>query len=138
MRFHCTTCGAPAGKASHAFCACGGMIDVEYDLAHVRLADSENPYVRFGDLLPITETRDRLPRAARYSPTIHAKTLGARIGLPSLYLKDETVLPTRSTKDRMAAVGWATCGSAVCVRSARRPRATARPPTRTPSARFPT
>ena len=105
MRFHCTTCDEPATEASHAFCACGGMIDVEYDLRSVRLADSENPFVRFGDLLPIEETRDRLPRDARYSPTIHAKALGARLGLPSLYLKDETVLPTRSTKDRMAAVG---------------------------------
>jgi len=80
------------------------MIDVEYDHARVRLADSENPYVRFADLLPIASTRDRLPDDARFSPAKHAEKLGAHLGLPSLYLKDETVLPTRSTKDRMAAV----------------------------------
>ena len=104
MRFHCVACGSPAGDAYHAFCECGSMIDVEYDLARVRLEDSDNPYVRFGDLLPIASTRDRLPGDARFSPTIHAEALGAHLGLDSLYLKDETVLPTRSTKDRMAVV----------------------------------
>jgi len=104
MRFHCVACGEIAGDAYQAFCKCGSMIDVEYDSARVRLADSANPYVRFRDLLPLAATRDRLPSDARYSPAIHAKALGARFGLPKLYLKDETVLPTRSTKDRMAAV----------------------------------
>ena len=104
MRFHCVACGEIAGDAYQAFCKCGSMIDVEYDSARVRLADSANPYVRFRDLLPLAATRDRLTSDARYSPAIHAKALGARFGLPKLYLKDETVLPTRSTKDRMAAV----------------------------------
>jgi threonine synthase len=104
MRFHCVACGERAGEAYQAFCKCGGMIDVEYSPARVRLEDSDNPYVRFRDLLPLTSTRERLPNDARYSPTIHAKALGTHLGLPSLYLKDETVLPTRSTKDRMAAV----------------------------------
>jgi threonine synthase len=80
------------------------MIEVEYDLDKVRLVGSENPYVRFADLLPIASTRAKLPQDARYSPTIHAKALGSYLGMPSLYLKDETVLPTRTTKDRMAAV----------------------------------
>jgi threonine synthase len=104
MRFHCVACGETAGDAYQAFCKCGSMIDVEYDPARVRLEDSGNPYVRFRDLLPLTSTRDRLPGDAHFSPASHAQALGARLGLPRLYLKDETVLPTRSTKDRMAAV----------------------------------
>jgi threonine synthase len=104
MRFHCVACNTTAGDAYQAFCKCGSMIDVSYDPADVRLEDSGNPYVRFQALLPIASTRDRLPQDAKYSPTVHAKALGRHIGLPSLYLKDETVLPTRSTKDRMAAV----------------------------------
>jgi len=104
MRFCCTTCGKAAGDAYRPFCQCGGMVEVKYDLAKVRLLDSENPYVRFGDLLPIASTRHRLPQQARYTPTIHARALGSYLGMPSLYLKDETVLPTRTTKDRMAAV----------------------------------
>lgn len=104
MRFYCTACGNTVGDAYRPLCECGGMIEVEYDLDKVRLVESENPYVRFGDLLPIASTREKLPRDARYSPTIHAKALGLCLGMPSLYLKDETVLPTRTTKDRMAAV----------------------------------
>jgi threonine synthase len=104
MRFHCVACGRQAGDAYQPFCDCGSMIEVEYDLPRVRLEDSDSPYVRFGDLLPIAGTRDRIPREARFSPTIHARALGAQLGLDSLYLKNETVLPTRSTKDRMAVV----------------------------------
>jgi threonine synthase len=83
------------------------MTDVEYDLGKVELHESPNPYVRFADLLPIRTLHDRLPADARYTPTIHAARLGARLGMPSLYLKNETVLPTCSTKDRMAAVSLA-------------------------------
>lgn len=104
MRFICTRCAKTLGEAYKPFCECGGMTEVEYDPGSVHLADSANPYVRFADLLPVASTRDRFPDDARYSPTVHARALGARLGMPALYLKDETVLPTRSTKDRMAAV----------------------------------
>jgi threonine synthase len=104
MRFYCTTCGKDVGNSYRPFCECGGMVEVEYDLKRARLARSDNPYVRFADLLPIAETRDKLPQDAVYSPTVHAKALGAKLGMPSLFLKDETVLPTRTTKDRMAAI----------------------------------
>ena len=104
MQFVCTACARSIGDAYRPFCECGGMVEVEYDLASARLAPSSNPYVRFADLLPIASTHDRLPQDATYSPTIHARALGAWLGMPSLYLKDETVLPTRTTKDRMAEV----------------------------------
>jgi threonine synthase len=104
MRFYCTICRKGTGSSYRPFCECGGMTEVEYDLDHVELADSDNPYARFADLLPIASTRDMLPRDAAYTPTIHAKALGSRLGMPRLFLKNETALPTCSTKDRMAAV----------------------------------
>ncbi len=104
MRFFCTRCAKSVGDGYKPFCDCGGMVEVGYEPRSVHLADSANPYVRFADLLPVAVTRDRFPADARYSPTIHARKLGAHLDMPSLYLKDETVLPTRSTKDRMAAV----------------------------------
>lgn len=104
MRFYCTGCGKDTGNTYRPFCECGSMVEVGYDLAKVELAESDNPYLRFADLLPIASTRDRLPRDAAYSPTIHARALGSRLGMPRLFLKNETVLPTRSTKDRMATV----------------------------------
>lgn len=104
MRFYCTRCRKTTGSAYQPFCECGGMTEVEYDLAAIELTDSDNPYVRFADLLPIASTRDKLPRDAACTPTIHAKALGSRLGMPRLFLKDESAQPTRSTKDRMAAV----------------------------------
>lgn len=81
------------------------MCDVEYDLARVRLRDSSDPYVRFADLLPVHDP-SRLPSSS-FTPAKHAVRLGAAHGLPRLYLKDETRLPTGTTKDRMAAVALA-------------------------------
>jgi threonine synthase len=79
------------------------MVDVEYALEEVHLADSPNPYIRFAGLLPLTSLHDRLP-AATYTPMVHATRLGRKLGMASLYLKNETALPTKTTKDRMAAV----------------------------------
>ncbi|MGA8146935.1 MAG: pyridoxal-phosphate dependent enzyme [Gallionellaceae bacterium] len=107
MRQFCTTCGKPPREAFQPFCECGGMVDVEYDLDKVELHDSPNPYVRFADLLPIRELHDRLPADTGYTPTIHARRLGDYLHMPNLYLKNETVLSTCSTKDRMAAVSLA-------------------------------
>ncbi len=82
------------------------MSDVSYDLSAVELRDSANPYVRFLDLLPVADEA-LLPQDAIFTPTIHAQSLGARLGMTRLYLKDETRLPTGTTKDRMAAVALA-------------------------------
>ncbi len=107
MRQVCLHCGRRQPDGFHPFCACGGMVDVQYDLVRVELEDSTNPYLRFADLLPVRAPRDLLPRDACYTPILHATRLGRSLGMPALYLKDETVLPTRTTKDRMAAVSLA-------------------------------
>ena len=121
MRFYCTRCGKDTGTSYHPFCECGGMVEVGYDPKSVKLAASDNPYIRFADLLPIARTRDKLPRDAAYTPAVHAKALGDRLGMPRLFLKDETVLPTRTTKDRMAAVSvgylWESGVRAFCTSS---------------------
>lgn len=104
MNLHCVGCGKTFPSGFHPFCdVCGEMVDVDYDLSRVQLTESANPYRRFGALLPI-EDSDRLPTDATYTPCLHAEKLGAALGLPHLYLKNETVLPTGTTKDRMAAV----------------------------------
>lgn len=100
----CTSCSARLDDGFEAFCrACGAMADVEYDLSRVRLRDSSDPYERFRDLLPVADAR-LLPTRTGFTPTIRARRLGEAIGLRRLYLKNETVLPTGTTKDRMAAV----------------------------------
>jgi threonine synthase len=107
FRTVCTGCRRELGPGFEPFCsACKSMADVEYELAAVQLRDSANPYVRFFDLLPVTDP-GLLPRDATFSPTVHATRLGAALGMDHLYLKDETGLPTGTTKDRMAAVALA-------------------------------
>jgi threonine synthase len=79
------------------------MSDIAYDLEAVRWRESENPYLRFLDLIPVLDA-ELLPDGARFTPTVHARRLGRELGLEHLYLKDETGQPTGTTKDRMAAV----------------------------------
>lgn len=82
------------------------MVEVEYPLEKVRLADSPNPYVRFAELLPLSTPDNRIP-ATTYTPMVLATRLGRHLGMKSVYLKNETTLPTKTTKDRMAAVSLA-------------------------------
>lgn len=112
FRTECTGCARGLDAGFVPFCPdCGAMTDVSYDLPAVRLRDSPNPYLRFLDLLPVRDPA--LLPAAGFTPTIHATRLGERLGMPWLYLKDETGLPTGTTKDRMAAIALpylAECG----------------------------
>jgi threonine synthase len=101
----CVNCGKTFPHSFTTVCdRCGAMVDVYYDLERTTLHDSENPLERYFDLLPIEDSANLLPLEMQFTPTIHATKLGEYLGMPSLYLKNETVLPTGTTKDRMAAV----------------------------------
>lgn len=103
----CTSCGSVVDRGRYQpLCPCGGMTDVTYRTEDARLYETDNPYHRFADLLPVLDPA-LLPADARPTPTVHATALGGRVGLSRLYLKNETVLPTGTTKDRMAAVALA-------------------------------
>jgi threonine synthase len=104
VRHICVKCRKEFPHTFLTFCDCGGMIEVEYDLKTARLYDSQNPYVRYFDLLPVEHLESLLEVKQAPTPTIHARRLGNFLGLRRLYLKDESVLPTRTTKDRMAVV----------------------------------
>jgi threonine synthase len=100
----CGSCGVRQSAAYSPFCQqCNQMTEAVFDLKKAALHDSPNPYDRFFDLLPVND-RSLLPREITYTPCVHAQKLGQRLGMPRLYLKNETVLPTRTTKYRMAAV----------------------------------
>ena len=103
----CVACGHEYRRAFAPFCdSCGGITEAYYDLEKVRLHESENPYVRFREILPVHDA-SLLPKDSVHTPTIHAQRLGDELGMPRLYLKDDTRLPTGTTKDRMAAVALA-------------------------------
>lgn len=105
VRYACVDCGFEQSQGIRDFCPqCSGMMDVNYALGDVRLYDSGNPLERYFDLLPIEDPSNLLPIDLASTACVHATSLGRRYGMPALYFKDETALPTRSTKDRMAAV----------------------------------
>jgi threonine synthase len=103
----CLKCGAVQPQAYTPFCEkCNYLTEINYDLSAVRLSASTNPFSRFFELLPVKE-RTLLPAEYDYTPTVHAKSLGKILGTPELYLKNETVHATGTTKYRMAAVALA-------------------------------
>jgi len=107
FRTVCFACRKAAAPSFTAFCSdCGAMTDVAYDLSRVEVRESDDPYLRFRDLLPVDDVR-LLPERTLPTPTLHAAKLGDVLGLPWLHLKDETKDPTGTTKDRMAAVALA-------------------------------
>jgi threonine synthase len=106
MRFRmaCRSCRKPFPTGFHPVCDCGGMVDVDYVLEHVRIHDSPNPLIRFFDLLPLQKESSICWLGEGNTPTVHARALGRVLGTDQLYLKDETKNPTHTTKDRMASV----------------------------------
>lgn len=101
----CVNCGKDFPHSFTTVCdRCGAMVDIEYDLDRATFYDSENPLERYFDLLPLESSASLPPVDMQSTPCIHATNLGDYLGMPSLYLKNETVLPTGTTKDRMAAV----------------------------------
>jgi threonine synthase len=107
VRHRCVRCNKIYPHSYTTFCDCGGIIEVEYDLDRAVLHDSPNSLERFFDLLPIEDPGGLISQAIAPTPCVHAQELGVLLGLSRLYLKDETVLPTATTKDRMAAVSLA-------------------------------
>jgi threonine synthase len=55
---------------------------------------------RYREVLPIFDGEDPVTLGEGFTPLVHARALGARVGLPRLYIKDESVNPTNSFKAR--------------------------------------
>ena len=55
---------------------------------------------RYKELLPVSTPEDIVTLGETMTPLIHAKRLGAQFGLPEVWVKDESRLPTGSFKAR--------------------------------------
>jgi len=89
---------------------CGGNLDITYDYAAIAkdvadgFGDGQNDLFRYAPLLPVRETDAPFPLRIGGTPLYGAARLGESLGLRNLYLKDDTVNPSASTKDRASAV----------------------------------
>lgn len=86
---------------------CFGPLDVRYDFPQVTkntFTNREHTYWRYHELLPIESKSNIVSIGAGLTPLIKADKLGERLGLNNLYIKNDSVNPTFSFKDRPAGV----------------------------------
>ena len=86
---------------------CFGPLDVQYPEIRIErdnFANREQTYWRYHELLPILDKSNIVSINAGMTPLVHAKKLGAKLGLDNLYIKNDSVNPTFSFKDRPAGV----------------------------------
>jgi threonine synthase len=126
----CTRCGKRREAGGiHNLCECGGPLYARYDLeraAHEmrpgHLALREPTLWRYHELLPVEDPELRLSLGEGFTPLVPAPRLGAALGLPHLFIKDESGNPTGSFKARGLAVAVSMAkalgATAVCLPSA--------------------
>ncbi len=86
---------------------CFGPLDVHYDyptLTKDSFTNREQTYWRYFELLPIIEKSNIVSINAGMTPLVKAEKLGEKIGLNNLYIKNDSVNPTFSFKDRPAGI----------------------------------
>jgi threonine synthase len=108
----CRECGQEYPISPLHVCeTCFGPLEVTYDYARIRAAISREliesrPHNlwRYRELLPVDSEPEAGPFSG-FTPLVHAKRLGAELGVKNLYIKDDTVNhPTLSYKDRVVSV----------------------------------
>lgn len=107
----CKECGrAFPAKAIHVCEFCFGPLEVDYnyDFLHksvtrAHIEAGPRSLWRYWDLLPV-ESRDVVSIQEGFTPLFHAKNLGKLLGLKNLYIKNDSVNPTFSFKDRVVSV----------------------------------
>ena len=104
----CRECGKEYDPQFRYVCEeCFGPLDVLYKDVKVDRKTfelREKTYWRYFELLPIADKNNIVSLNAGLTPLQHADKLGARLGLKSLYVKNDSVNPTFSFKDRPAGV----------------------------------
>lgn len=86
---------------------CFGPLDVKYNFPTITKSTfhgRENTYWRYFELLPIENKSNIVSLGAGMTPLIKAENLGEKLGLKNLYIKNDSVNPTFSFKDRPAGV----------------------------------
>ena len=86
---------------------CFGPLDVKYSypkISKTTFSNRENTYWRYFELLPIENKSNIVSINAGMTPLVKAKSLGEKLGLNNLYIKNDSVNPTFSFKDRPAGV----------------------------------
>ncbi len=111
LGLRCRECGARYPEEPRYVCdECFGPVEVEYDydvwrdtVTRERIASGPWNMWRYADLLPVDGARP-VGIPSGFTPLLRADRLGKAIGLKHLYIKNDTVNPTFSFKDRVVSV----------------------------------
>jgi threonine synthase len=101
-------CGAPAldPHGRHFLCSCGAPLLARYDLEKAKswsrdaLRGRVANMWRYRELMPLFDDEEPITLGEGFTPLVHARALGATIGLERLFIKDESLNPTNSFKAR--------------------------------------
>jgi threonine synthase len=109
----CPRCGNEATSPAVFQCgACHCILEVRVEVSHLTRSDlqamlqsGDHTIWRWFDFFPIESRASIVSLGEGSTPLIHAGRLGENLGISQLYLKNDTVLPTGSLKDRSNSVG---------------------------------
>jgi threonine synthase len=97
-------------EALHVCEFCFGPLEVAYDYERIkaavsreRIAAGPNTIWRYADLLPAS-AENPVNLGAGFTPLVRADRLAAELGLGELWIKNDTLNPTGSFKDRVVSV----------------------------------
>lgn len=86
---------------------CGKPLLVRYDLKRVQsaltkgsLSGRQSDLWRYREVLPVADAANIISLGEGWTPLLHAKRLGNKLGIDKLYIKDESQNPTQSFKAR--------------------------------------
>lgn len=112
-KLRCPKCAHEAASKTVFQCSrCRTVLEVHVDVNHLTRADfdrmrrsRDQPIWRWFDFFPVAQRSSIVSLGEGSTPLIHAARLGETLGVADLYLKNDTVLPTGSLKDRSNSVG---------------------------------
>src|SRR6266700_7544037 len=117
LGLRCRECGSEYElQATHVCEMCFGPLDVVFDEAALkrrvsrqRIEQGPASMWRYRDLLPVEDDTPVVTLGEGFTPLVKADRLGAELGLRNLYLKNDSMNPTNSFKDRVVsvAISWA-------------------------------
>ncbi|MFY4774986.1 threonine synthase [Metabacillus sp. RGM 3146] len=113
LHLQCPKCQKTySAETEQHLCKCGSPLLAKYDLELLKselerdeLKNRPENLWRYHELLPVKEKSNVVSMGEGYSPLLKTPSLGRKIGVDELYIKDEGLVPTGSFKARGAAVG---------------------------------
>ncbi|MEP7200180.1 MAG: threonine synthase [Chloroflexota bacterium] len=114
LALRCRQCGAQYPESPQYVCEeCFGPLEAVYDydaiartISRAQIESGPRSVWRYQALLP-ADRQPRIDLGAGFTPLVKADQLGKRLGLNNLYIKNDSVNPTFSFKDRVVAMASA-------------------------------